>query len=362
MAAILSHCLRPSPLRVHSGPGDESVECFDHLGKVPMALDPPEPLLRLHECGRAPALSHRPPSPSLHSPRQAPESSIEVLDWVRRAERLQQPATHTKVDHSHGLLEPLTERRFSPRSTRSRSRLRQTSSLSVEPSTRPSTCLCPSVSIPRATISTCSAKQTPSSMITGRSSSLRERDRKAVTCSFVLATKRRETLERLTPIDSCSSSSGSRLLAYPRVLTPTSICSTARSLRGSSSLNVFQVGSSTSRPLMLRTRGLVRRIFRPPKTRGPSVVPCRKAWRSAWDWGLGPHSIAWSSSRRARKISSPEWLTRSRSDLPTFTSTSGRVSFLVEADLPRGNSVFGEGCFVRFFFMTVGPPWLPTTP
>src|SRR3989442_5524527 len=115
MAAILSHCLRHSPLRVHSGPGDESVECFDHLGKVPMALDPPEPLLRLHECGRAPALSHRPPSPSLHSPRQAPESSIEVLDWVRRAERLQQPATHTKVDHSHGLLEPLTERRCRPR-------------------------------------------------------------------------------------------------------------------------------------------------------------------------------------------------------------------------------------------------------
>src|SRR5436309_2443951 len=80
-----------------------------------MTFDPPETLLRLHEYGRTPALSHRTPSPSLHVPRQAPQAPIQVLDRIRRAERLQQPAPEPEVDHGHGLLESLTKRRRRPR-------------------------------------------------------------------------------------------------------------------------------------------------------------------------------------------------------------------------------------------------------
>jgi hypothetical protein len=59
-------------------------------------------------------------------------------------------------------------------------------------------------------------------------------DRQASSCAAVFATNRRLTALLLAPRVAIVDGSGSRLRAYCRVATPTSICSTTRRFNGSS--------------------------------------------------------------------------------------------------------------------------------
>ena len=71
-----------------------------------------------------------------------------------------------------------------------------------------------------------------------------------------------------------SAASGSRLRAYWRVATPTSICSTTRRSNGSVWAIVSNVGNATS-PAALRTRGRWIATLRPPSTISLGTVPAR---------------------------------------------------------------------------------------
>ena len=73
---------------------------------------------------------------------------------------------------------------------------------------------------------------------------------------------------------------GSRLRAYCRVATPTSICSTTRRFNGSTSAMRLE---RRQRHLVAaaRTRGRRTATFRPPSTTSLGTVPAREAWRSA---------------------------------------------------------------------------------
>ncbi len=93
-------------------------------------------------------------------------------------------------------------------------------------------------------------------------------------------TKRRLTARLLVPRLRIVAGTGSRLRAYRRVATPTSLCSTTRRFNGSTSAIAWNVGSGTSRP-SARTRGRRTATLRPPNTTSLLTVPAREAWRSA---------------------------------------------------------------------------------
>ncbi|NQW04252.1 MAG: hypothetical protein HQ485_09505 [Acidobacteria bacterium] len=72
-------------------------------------------------------------------------------------------------------------------------------------------------------------------------------------CAAVWTTKRRLTALLLVPRLVSASPIGSKLRAYCRVVTPTSICSTMRRFNGSVWAIAWNVGSATSWPTALAT-------------------------------------------------------------------------------------------------------------
>jgi len=83
-------------------------------------------------------------------------------------------------------------------------------------------------------------------------------------CAVVSATKRRETLLRDVDRSFRFAGSGSSVEAYWRVLTPATIAAIVCSSRGSRSDTAWNVGSASSAPSTLRTRGRGIGIRRPP--------------------------------------------------------------------------------------------------
>jgi hypothetical protein len=73
--------------------------------------------------------------------------------------------------------------------------------------------------------------------------------------AVVRSTSARLAALLLVPLAVSSSSIGSRLRAYPRVETPSTICSATLADRGSDWRSVSRLGSSTSPPPLRRTRG-----------------------------------------------------------------------------------------------------------
>jgi hypothetical protein len=89
--------------------------------------------------------------------------------------------------------------------------------------------------------------------------------RQASSCAVVFATNRRLTALLLVPRLRIVAGTGSRLRAYPRVATPTSICSTTRRFNGSTSAIAWNAGSGTSWPSLEHAV-----VARPPSVRrGP---------------------------------------------------------------------------------------------
>jgi len=118
-----------------------------------------------------------------------------------------------------------------------------------------------------------------------------------------------------SPPTFASSPRDSRLRAYPRLLTPTSICSTTRSSSGSSSFACFQLGSSAS----LRNRShawFAHHDLAPAENHSALIVTVTV--RTALRVGsvFGPHRSSRSFSRISLNDSSPAFITNSLSATP----------------------------------------------
>ena len=159
---------------------------------------------------------------------------------------------------------------------------------------------------------------TPSSSNATRSRPSSGADCHARNCAVVFATNRRLTLLLLVPRLTTPAGSGSRLRAYWRVATPTSICSTTRRFSGSVWASVCTVGKGTSRP-PARTRGRWIPTLRPPSTTSLGTVPARDAWRTAVCAYRGPQRAVRSSSSIASSTRRPERTISSKNS--AFVST-----------------------------------------
>ena len=167
--------------------------------------------------------------------------------------------------------------------------------------------------MPSAQSTTCSRKQMPSIITATRFSSRRSLAIHSSSCSCVAATKRRLTALRLVPRVVTPSATGSSDRAYLRVETPTTICSTARSVRGSSDENRAQLGSTTSSLARVRARGRFTLTRRPPRTSSPGTWPMRIACRSSCRSYGAPQTPVRSTSSIISTARSPAWITSSRS-------------------------------------------------
>jgi hypothetical protein len=164
---------------------------------------------------------------------------------------------------------------------------------------------------------------TPSMSRPTRSSASRAAVCHAANCAAVVATTRRLTALLLVPRLVTVAGTGSKLRAYRRVATPTSICSATRRFNGSSSAMAWNVGRATSWPPP-RTRGRRTVTFRPPSTTAFGTMPARTAWRLATCAYRGPQMAARSSSSIVSKTFKPDRMARSNSSLRASTSRSTR--------------------------------------
>src|SRR5579859_5124620 len=205
----------------------------------------------------------------------------------------------------------------SPRSIRLPNSALQTVLFSVVPSNRPSGCLRPSVSTPRATTMQCSATSTPSMNIATRSSWLRSRPNSSPSFCSVPWIKRCEIADldvaRASTRPTCS-----RPAEYRRVESPASILPNAASLSRSRLANVRKVRSSSSSSSTLRTRGLLTSTRRPPSVTWRCSWPCRYARRSASCFPFGPASRTTSASNSSSSTASP--MPTEKASSPSFAT------------------------------------------
>src|SRR5579859_2318783 len=205
----------------------------------------------------------------------------------------------------------------SPRSIRLPNSALQTVLFSVVPSHRPSGCLRPSVSTPRATTMQCSATSTPSMNIATRSSWLRSRPNSSPSFCSVPWIKRCEIAD-LDVARASTRPTGSRPAEYRRVESPASILPNAASLSRSRLANVRKVRSSSSSSSTLRTRGLLTSTRRPPSVTWRCSWPCRYARRSASCFPFGPASRTTSASNSSSSTASP--MPTEKASSPSFAT------------------------------------------
>ena len=191
---------------------------------------------------------------------------------------------------------------------------------------------------------------TPSRSNATRSRSSSGADCHVRSCTVVFATTRRLTLLLLVPRPTTPAGRGSRLRAYWRVATPTSMCSTTRRFNGSVCARAWNVGSGTSRP-SARTRGRETATLHPASTTSLGTVPARDAARA------GTVRIPRTAQRRAILLQHRVEHAEARADhhleefafVSTRSATSGRAR-------TAGDSTAAIGRAMRDCFMAA-PCW-----